>query len=393
MKTLSILIPTKDRPLSAHKAIKNAVQQSDLSTEIIVSDNSSSSFAGVLKSSLEQEGLLKYVTLFEQKRVLHMHENWEFLVDNSSGEYVAVLPDRWIPRFHAFDVIRSIIASQRPDCMFWDNKLGLFRDSLINTSNEENSSLLVESINPSDQLQLILSFQGWADNTCFTQSFPRGLNSVTSRALIERIKAKVGSFFRPLSCDYTSGISILVEGEKILHIHDSLYLSHGNKSNGANSSIYGCRRNIEHLSQIEHDGRYPDVDCVLSTVLNDILESLSLHGEARCSQYVDLLGYYKSLVRELEFKMWHGSPLDVDKIFSCVHEACQAKLGSSAADEVLMLYLKCIPKYSRLRRFLRHSNLFDAALRFKENFANTSGFISFSRDHSLLRGIVYLQEP
>lgn len=390
MKTLSVLIPTKDRPSSAYKAIKNAIQQTNYSTEIVISDNSSRPFAGALKASLAREGLLKHVTLHEQEKVLPMHENWEFLVDNSSGDYVAVLPDRWIPRLHSFSVIRSILTSQSPDCIFWDNKLGLCRNSFINTSGEESSALLVKTINPSDQLRLILSFKGWVDNSCFTQPFPRGLNSVTSRVLIERIKSKVGSFFRPLSCDYTSGISVLLEAEKILHIHDSLYLSHGNKSNGANSSIYGCKRNIEHLSQIEHDGRYPDVDCVLSTVLNDILESLSLHGEARCSQYVDLLGYYKSLVRELEFKMWHGSPLDVEKIFTAVHKACLSNLGISAADEVYMLYVKCMPKYRRIRRFLRYSNLFSAALQVKDSFLNYSGFVPFEHDHSLLRSVSYL---
>jgi hypothetical protein len=389
MKTLSILIPTKDRPLAAYKAIKYSIQQSDPSTEIVVSDNSSSPFRGVLKSKLVREGLLDSVTLFEQKNVLPMHSNWEFLVNNSCGDYIAVLPDRWVPRLHAFSTIRSIIKDQSPDCIFWDTKLGIIKDNLINTSKDHESLLFVESINPYSQLQRILSFQGWTDNSCFTQPFPRSLNSVTSRALVNRIKGSVGSFFRPLSCDYTSGISVLIEGGDILYVKESLYLSFGSKSNGASNSIYGCRKHFNLTSQIESNDIYPDVDCVLSTVLHDILESLSLHGKIHYAEHINLLGYYKSLVRELEFKMWHGSLLDIDKLFSCIYKVCQANLGASAADEVFELYSNCMPKYRRLRRFLRIIHLIQPALSFKEKLINGSGFVPYSDDHSLLRSIVY----
>lgn len=391
MPTLSVLIPTRNRPRSALRAIREAVSQKNENIEILVSDNSSGPFKGQLKQLLVANHILSQIQFYEQNQPLEMPANWSYLSSAAQGEYIAVLPDRWVPRIDAFQFLLRVINDNNPECIFWDSMLGLSSDGLIHGIRPMPRSICISKVKSGQLLANIMAFTGHINNTVFTQPFPRGLNSVIRRNIAEKICSKVGSFFRPLACDYTSGISTLLETNEILHIHDSLYLSYGKESNGASTSIEGWKKTgLVLCDQIERSNIYPNIDCVLSIVLHDILETIKLHGDRSANEQINLLGYYKSLIRELEFKQLRGSSLNIDKMLRSILECASSQLESTEIVDLKCFAKLVRPKFVRFRRLLRLLGIFELAMNAKEYISPKSDCaLYYNDDNGLSLPIIY----
>ncbi|MCT7539711.1 glycosyltransferase [Aliarcobacter cryaerophilus] len=89
---VTIGIPTYNRPESLEKAIKSAINQTYINLEIIISDNCSSDDK-VKEICLHYQNIDERISYFRQPENKGMLFNYNFLVEQATGEYYFSLPD------------------------------------------------------------------------------------------------------------------------------------------------------------------------------------------------------------------------------------------------------------------------------------------------------------
>jgi glycosyltransferase involved in cell wall biosynthesis len=119
VKVVSILIPTRNRPLLAIKAVKSALLQTYGSIEVIVTDNSETEQLGFMLKSIGDDRVHYYKNVENIGPIL----NWRRALEISSGEYCIILPDDdyLINPFYIEDAV-EILANEEisliiPDCI------------------------------------------------------------------------------------------------------------------------------------------------------------------------------------------------------------------------------------------------------------------------------------
>jgi len=88
-KVVSVLIPTRNRPVLAIKAVKSALAQTYRSIEIVVTDNSDTDELGDLLAAIGDDRI-KYTKNLENIGPIL---NWRKALDIANGEYCIILPD------------------------------------------------------------------------------------------------------------------------------------------------------------------------------------------------------------------------------------------------------------------------------------------------------------
>ena len=89
----SIVIPTRNRPEMALRAIKSALRQDMPEVEVVVSDNSNAEHVATLENAVRALGD-KRVTYVRPPSELAMGPHWEFALGHAHGTYVGYLTDR-----------------------------------------------------------------------------------------------------------------------------------------------------------------------------------------------------------------------------------------------------------------------------------------------------------
>ena len=107
--TFSILIPTRNRCRYVLDAINSVLATEEESVEIIVSENWSTDGTSEVLSAIQDSR----VTIVKPKRVLAMHENFEYLLGLASGEWVSFLGDDDAIMPYAFVHMRKIVGEFR----------------------------------------------------------------------------------------------------------------------------------------------------------------------------------------------------------------------------------------------------------------------------------------
>jgi hypothetical protein len=353
----SIVVPTRNRLATAKQALDSVLSQNCRDFELIVSDNSTT-------AGTELEDWLRarpdLPARFEYVRTgggLEMDENWEAASQRGSGKYLLVLPDRWVMRGGALGLLASIVAEQDPECVFWDSRLAIYEDGTLRGQVETAGPVRCEIRSSRDLLASLLNFSGYETNTVYTQPFPRGLNCITRRDVIERTRKKAAPFFAPNACDYTSGVALLLNTERMTHLQESLYMAIGAESNGERLSVYGVNEKLRPATR----WRGLQLDTVLLTVLNDVEMTLKRHGAEKWSERIHLANVLLSLLNEIHFKEWHGSPLDTVRMradlfsYAALHKDA---LGPSAIEKLRAYDRKFSPRFRNSRRLLQRLKLF-----------------------------------
>lgn len=96
MPLVTVGIPTYNRPLGLEKTLQCILKQTYIQLEIIVSDNCSTdnNVLPILQKYAAQDSRIKY---FIQEKNLSLVPNFQFLIDNATGEYFmwAADDDQW----------------------------------------------------------------------------------------------------------------------------------------------------------------------------------------------------------------------------------------------------------------------------------------------------------
>lgn len=194
---LSILIPTRNRAEYLNYAIQSALNVRSDKIEIIVSENHSNDKSWEICNSFADSRL----RICKPEKPLPMHENWEFLLKQSSGEWVTFIGDDDAVLPHCFDHLLYLtnkyphaeaIVSPRA-YYFWDGcqkEYGL-------TSVSYSFSTIEKWQDSKEKLDKTLS--GEIDYICLPQMYSGGFHR---RSLINRVfRAQNGIYFKSVIPD------------------------------------------------------------------------------------------------------------------------------------------------------------------------------------------------
>ena len=203
---LSILIPTRNRSYYLRNAIQSALNIKNTDIEILVSENYGSDDALALARSFSDERL----KVFQPDHPLPMHENYEFLLSKSSGNWVTFIGDDDGIMPHAVDYLLSVqerfpeieaICSERA-YFFWPSAYGKDAESscIFTLTNRER---IKDSKNG-----LKKCLKGNINYFTLPQIYSGGFQR---RSLINRIKYhQSGIYFRSVIPDaYSAAVSLL----------------------------------------------------------------------------------------------------------------------------------------------------------------------------------------
>ena len=118
-KVVSVLIPTRNRPLLAIKAVKSALLQTYGSIEVVVTDNSDTEQLGDMLKSIGDDR----VRYFKNAENIGPILNWRRALEVAAGEYCIILPDDdyLINPFYIEDAVKILandtVSLVIPDCI------------------------------------------------------------------------------------------------------------------------------------------------------------------------------------------------------------------------------------------------------------------------------------
>lgn len=230
---LTILIPTKDRPDFAIRAIQSVLDQDVYAEKIslVVSDNSELNENSAMLSEFCNKNEIFYI---RPPQVLSMAQHWDWAFEKvvNLNERITILTDRMLYKSNIFSSIFELINDSDPEIITYPNDsvgfvgagfCNIFFPSIQTTSGKikiYESEYLIQNVS-----ECILPM-----------SLPRMLNSIVHINLLKKKKLQYGSYFESISPDFNMCFGLLSVSQRVYYIDRALLISAGLKSsNGATS--------------------------------------------------------------------------------------------------------------------------------------------------------------
>lgn len=233
----SILIPTRNRLLTAKQAIVSCLNSRYSDMEIVVGDNSDTE---ELRDFVEgcRDKRIRY---FSHDIILSMKENWEFCVSKSSGDYVAVIGDDDALMPDGLLFANEILSKFEPPILHcnvpeykWPDYPFIPRRNLLTVPLPTQVRIIPD---PSKYLLEAYSFQR---DVGTGPGIYRGL---VSRSFLEKLKNKRGAYFLNDNPDFDSGYSTLLYAENYMMSSYPIFLSgHSGSSNSGSMRVSALQR-------------------------------------------------------------------------------------------------------------------------------------------------------
>ena len=206
---LSLVCPTRNRPLFVEKLVTFASLVTNDDIEFIVVDNSTPGNMETWKAfHRDPHGNIKYVRSPDD---LSMVENWNFGLDQTDADYIGFLTDKMFPLADPLERVIHFLEKEGPDMLTWFDNLyspDSFEDYFGMGSYTTSLSIQLDSFEEfdakADLSRRILGRTSRSDMR--REEYTRGkiCFGVYSQRLINQIKNKYEKIFFPLSPDYTS---------------------------------------------------------------------------------------------------------------------------------------------------------------------------------------------
>lgn len=216
----SIVIPTRDRPELLRHALRSARLQTCADFEVVVSDNFVARPARAVFDECADERF-RYLT---PPQPLSMADHWEFACGQARGEYLTVLIDKTVLLPSVLESTRAALTQQPVDLVSWWNEN-------YHLDYEQSGDLETGSYGPRFAGRIApvaIDTRGELVRR-FSMDVRRGAEGVNycygkicfgvySRALVQRIVARCGQLFYPISPDYTSMLPALALADGALDL-------------------------------------------------------------------------------------------------------------------------------------------------------------------------------
>ncbi len=244
----SILIPTFNRRKYLEKTIQTVLDQNYKDYELIISDS------GSTDDTIEFLNQLKHpnIKIFIPKKKLSEVENFEFILDKASSEWVSIIgdDDGITPNFfNTLDKVtekyKNIQAiSSKAAYYYHENVDDLYGDRVV--SYNYVSDLLIKK---NSKIHLLMCLMGLKNRNDIPSLYTTG---VIKRELIEKIKRKSqNKFFHSIIEDYYSMVAILFETNHFVRVEKPLFWVGSSKnSSGKGLSVYENNKNVENYLKL-----------------------------------------------------------------------------------------------------------------------------------------------
>lgn len=240
----TIIIPTKDRQMTAEHAILSCVNSNYDDIEIIVSDVSSAPKLATFIQNLK-DPRIKY---FHHKQTLSMAENWEFAVGKSTGEYVgiigdddALMPDGLLLAEKVLESLPVAALKCNSPVYKWPDYPFLNRRNLLNL---KVPTLLQSADNPRNVLKKAYQFKS------IQGTGPGIYHGLISRRFLNELREKRGKYFVDMVPDFDSGFATLLYADKFILTTYPIFVSGHCSASNSGSMRFGSlnRKSLEDFS-------------------------------------------------------------------------------------------------------------------------------------------------
>jgi glycosyltransferase involved in cell wall biosynthesis len=300
----SVVIPTKNRAFLVGYAIQSVLNQTFQDFEIVISDND------------DTDETRRVVDQFSDSRIryqrsgrLSMPDNWEYGCSFSSGEFTTILEDKGALKPGALERAYLALESGKHDVVSWKHD-SLRRSGAGYVPVRPNGLTGQMKAVPSDEL--LARFLSTPD-VFANRSLPRGLNSVASRSLMEKIRnGPVGRVFLLLAPDYTFAYQTLAFTDHVLCIDDALVTFGATDLGNGMSFILKSAlskqfsREISANDHIFYDKVPIKEKLVGGTLLNDYQRVRTLLGGRLARHPVNMVNYFRMCKQDIERSKSYG---------------------------------------------------------------------------------------
>lgn len=235
---LSIVLPTRDRPKLVEQCLACIKAQDFQDYEVIISDNALAESCYDVVAPFLTDLRFKYVRPLQP---LSMTDNWEYAISFATGDYIAMISEKFMFRPDAFSVLKELAAFHEPDIMTWQYDHFELTDgqSILGNYHPLLKPVVPQQYAAADELKRRLDFTEplFSRYQQEKNSYGKIYSGCVKRQITEQVRSIFGRVFTPLSPDFTSMLCFLSQSERCLDIGQSLMLlvsGHG-ISNGSDT--------------------------------------------------------------------------------------------------------------------------------------------------------------
>jgi glycosyltransferase involved in cell wall biosynthesis len=201
MPRISVVIPTRARPDTLAHALRTAVEQRDVDLEIIVHESGDDPRIAAVVAAVGDERTRHLKT----GQPVPMTTNWERALEAATGDFVTfigdddgLMPGACARAGRILAEHRAEMISWRPAVYYWPRYLRAHQQNRLQVHLEESDAIEVKSSRRA--LDLVYAFrEDYA-------RLPMVYNSFVGRAVVDRVRARLGRYFVGDAPDVCSGI-------------------------------------------------------------------------------------------------------------------------------------------------------------------------------------------
>lgn len=197
----SVIIPTRERCDTLKWSLKTCTTQNYNNLEILVSDNFSQDDTRQVVADF-QDSRIKY---FNTGKRLSMSRNWEFALNNASGDYVLFVGDDDGLMPDVFDELNSILQDGQIDSLSWKKPMYYWLNHIIPEYRNILVTTLKNSLQEFDSQEVLNEVRNFNE----FHELPSLYDGFVKRTVLENIKKQSGEFFHSRTPDVYSTIVLL----------------------------------------------------------------------------------------------------------------------------------------------------------------------------------------
>ena len=217
----SILIPTRERAATLGPCLETCLAQQYANLEILVSDNASSPETRAVVDGFS-DPRLKY---FRQETRVSMRQNFEFLVDQASGDYIimigdddGIMPDGIVAMAEFLSRDPVDVLNWAGVVYYWPNRL--IKDRGFAVFKYQKMFGALTRIDPAARLASFMS--GKTPNYIYGSNLYHGC---VSRRVIDDVRGKTGQIFAGHMPDVYACVAFLFAAKSMAHFDHPLSIS------------------------------------------------------------------------------------------------------------------------------------------------------------------------
>lgn len=222
---LSIVLPTRDRPQLVRQCLTYIKLQDFQNYEVIISDNALISSCCEEVAPFLDDPRFKYI---RPAHPLSMSDHWEYAIAFATGDYIAVISEKFIFRQDAFSILNKLAVNKQPDILSWQYDFFELTDNqrMLGSYHPLLKPVVPECYSAADELKRRLDFiepmfsRYKQEKNCYGKIY----SGCVRRHIVETTKNIFGRVFTPFSPDFTSMICFLSQSDLCLDVGQSLML-------------------------------------------------------------------------------------------------------------------------------------------------------------------------